>query len=120
MTTTDTHDALSLLREEHHRMAAMVLWAIDIVDVAQRSGHRIDVQKMREKFGPKIRESLVGRELALTSLGDPLAEISCVSCGAAADLLADEPLGVWTIAIDDPASFGVLCGECAARDGGDA
>jgi hypothetical protein len=116
-----TADALGLMRQEHERLAELLMFAIDIVDHTQTKGHRIDTAKMRQEFGRKIRESLVGRELALGQLGDRLAELCCAGCGAEVDLMADNPLGDWEMGQADDGSIGVLCPTCvgAADDDDD-
>jgi hypothetical protein len=109
-------DALGLMREEHERVAGLLMFAIDVVDDTQDKGHRVDTAKMRREFGRKIRESLVGRELCLGQLGDPMAELCCGECGAEADLLADDPLDDWQVGRADDGLIGVLCPTCCTTD----
>ena len=120
MSTDLTADAWGLIRDEHERLAGLLMFAIDVVHDHQTRGHRVDVLKMRQEFGRKIRESLVGREVALSGLGDPTAELCCGICGAEADLEGDDPLGDWSMGRGADCRIAVLCATCSATDDDEA
>jgi hypothetical protein len=121
MTAGAIADAFGLIREEHEMVVGLLMASIDLVEIAQTDERRIDVDAIRRAAGCKIRGSLVGRELALAELGDPLAELCCVECGTQADLDVDDPLGDWEVVRSDDGLIGVLCVTCCAeREGDDA